>query len=177
MVRERQSGRSLAFLGACGPAPRRTQARRATARVSFLIHGPHATRLMSTPSLRAGAWCTYFNPRSTRMLGGHGVEPGAPLLERVAPLRLPLLAPRLLLPRVERRRGDLLVLLRRRRRTLLPLAVVPVGRGEEGGGGAVRGGRWDKRRSARERADEQRCHHPLRRPSADFPKRRQCGCS
>eukprot|EP00964_Phaeocystis_antarctica_P108557 scaffold73127_cov102-Phaeocystis_antarctica.AAC.1 len=44
MVRERQSGRSLAFLGACGPAPRRTQARRARARVSFLIHGPHATR-------------------------------------------------------------------------------------------------------------------------------------
>ena len=35
---------------------------------------------------------------------------------------------------------------------LLPLAVVPVGRGEEGGGGAVRGGRLDKRGCVRERA-------------------------
>jgi len=52
-----------------------------------------------------------------RMLGGHGVEPGAPLVERVVPLRLPLLAPRLLLPRVERRRGELLLLLRLRLRT------------------------------------------------------------
>ena len=50
MVRERQSGRSLAFLGACGPSSRRTQACRATARVSFLIHGPHATRRVSTRS-------------------------------------------------------------------------------------------------------------------------------
>ena len=52
-----------------------------------------------------------------RMLGGHGVEPGAPLVERVVPLRLPLLAPRLLLPRAERRRGQLLLLLRLRLRT------------------------------------------------------------
>ena len=35
---------------------------------------------------------------------------------------------------------------------LLPLAAVPVGRGEEGGGGAVRGGRLDKRGCVRERA-------------------------
>jgi hypothetical protein len=35
---------------------------------------------------------------------------------------------------------------------LLPLAVVPVGRGEAGGGGAVRGGRLDKRGCVRERA-------------------------
>ena len=35
---KRQSGRSFAFLRACGPAPRPTQARRANARVSFVIY-------------------------------------------------------------------------------------------------------------------------------------------
>ena len=66
---------------------------------------------LSTP----GRSVHLLNPRSTRMLGGHGVEPGAPLVECVAPLRLPLLAPRLLLPRVERRTLLLLLLLLLRR--------------------------------------------------------------
>ena len=81
MVRERQSGRSLAFLGACGPAPRRTQARRATARVSFLIHGPHATRRgMRSRKSNAGRV-----PRPNVFPHGSRPSPGTPLSHKRQP--------------------------------------------------------------------------------------------
>ena len=43
-----ESGRSFAFLRACGPAPRPTQARRANAHVSFVIYSRRATHPRST---------------------------------------------------------------------------------------------------------------------------------
>ena len=59
------------------------------------------------------------------------VEPGAPLVECVAPLRLPLLAPRLLLPRVERRTLLLLLLLLLRRALCCHWPSCPLGGGKK----------------------------------------------